>query len=208
MIVLNNFAFAFLFSFIGSIPPGTLNLTVIQFGMEKRIHTALRFSAAAALVEYPYAWIAVKFESLITSTPWIIEHMHLTSAIVMTILGIVYVWPTRPKATTTPVNVSASGFRRGLLLGILNPLAIPFWIGITAYLKSQQWIDTSSALRLHAYLLGVTLGALTLLICLLYLCNRIALGFTHSVWVKRIPGMLLLCLGLYSFVQYLLVKHP
>ena len=57
------------FSFVGSIPPGTLNLTVLQLGLQGKTAIALRFALAVTIVEYPYAWIAVEFESWITSRP-------------------------------------------------------------------------------------------------------------------------------------------
>ena len=43
-----------IFSFLGSIPPGTMNLAVLQLGLEQKIKTALRFSLAVAIIEYPY----------------------------------------------------------------------------------------------------------------------------------------------------------
>ena len=67
MMLLQVFLIGLVFSFIGSIPPGTLNLAVLQLGMEYKIKTALRFSLAVAIIEYPYAWIAVVFEDWVTS---------------------------------------------------------------------------------------------------------------------------------------------
>jgi threonine/homoserine/homoserine lactone efflux protein len=199
-----NFLLAALFSFIGSIPPGTLNLTVIHLSITKSLRVALRFSLAAAVMEYPYAWLAVKFERMITSSPVITENLHLIASIVMTLLGVIALLPGSSKADS-PAHSESGGFRRGLILGILNPLAVPYWIGMTAYLSAQGWIETSSPYRLQMYLLGVVLGAFLLLFVLAYLSKRIIFGFTHNKWVKRGPGMLLLALGIYSFIQYLIL---
>lgn len=202
MPTLTAFVLAFFFSFIGSIPPGTINLTILQLGLEHKIKIAWRFALAAALVEYPYAWLAVKFESFITSSPLVVENMHLLTAIVMTVLGVLNLWSTT-KPTSFTQKLSQSGFRRGLVLGILNPLAMPYWIGITAYLRSQHWIDLSSTLTFQGYLFGVSLGALSILVVLMYLARKIAQGFQHNPWIKKIPGATMLGLGLYSFGQYL-----
>jgi len=201
VLTLTAFALAFFFSFVGSIPPGTINLTILQLGLEHKIKIAWRFALAAAMVEYPYAWLAVKFESFITSSPVVVENMHLITAIVMTVLGILNLWSST-KPTTFTQKLSESGFRRGLVLGILNPLAMPYWIATTAYLRSQHWIDLTSNITFQAYLLGVSLGALTILIVLMYLARRIALGFQHNPWIKKIPGAMMLVLGLYAFAQY------
>ena len=157
------FLAGFIFSFLGSIPPGTLNLAVLQLGMEHKIKTALRFSIAVAIIEYPYAWIAVVFEDWVTSSPVIVDNFQLITAIVMIVIGGFTLWSAR-KPSEFAVKFNESGFRRGIVLSILNPMAIPFWIGITAYLKAQGWIDLSSQALLHSYVFGTSVGVIILLI--------------------------------------------
>lgn len=202
MIATLNFLLGFFFSFIGSIPPGTINLTCVQLGLEKKISIAWRFSLAASVMEYPYAWIAVEFAEWITSSPVVIENMQLITAIVMTVLGILTLW-SAAKPTTFSTKLSESGYMRGVILSILNPLAIPFWVGTTAYLNSVHWIELSSPLRLHSYLIGVCLGTFVILIMLAYLAKRVISQFTQSSWVNKIPGIALIILGVYAFIQYL-----
>ena len=195
------FFIAFAFSFIGSIPPGTLNLTIIQLGLEHRIAIAWRFAIATALIEYPYAWLAIEFESLITSSPAIIENIQLIAALVMVMLGVVNVWAAKKQGRFYQ-RFNDSGFRRGIILGVLNPMALPFWIGVTAYLKSQQWITLSSWEEKHCYLAGVSLGALTLFMTLAYLAKRVISQFQHNTLLKKIPGIILLALGIYGLLDY------
>jgi threonine/homoserine/homoserine lactone efflux protein len=191
------------FSFIGTIPPGTLNLSIIQLGLDKKINTAWRFGIAASIIEYPYAWLAVKFESLITSSPLITQNIQLITAIVMLTVGALTLW-SADRPSDLAEKFKASGFRRGILLGILNPLALPFWVGTTAYLKGQHWIDLSSAVNLHCYLLGASLGALAVFMLFAYLAKRIISEFQQSHRIRKIPGYILLMLGLYAFIRYLL----
>jgi threonine/homoserine/homoserine lactone efflux protein len=202
MEMLQAFLIAFVFSFLGSIPPGTLNLTILRLGLEHKINIAWRFALAAALIEYPYAWIALLFEDWITSSPAFINNFKLISAVVMITLGgltLRAAW--KPAADVEPIR--ESGFRKGLLLGILNPLVLPFWIGITAYLKSQGWISLSSSGEIHSYLFGISVGALTLLILVAYLARKAAVVLSSQTKVKLIPGVVLLLLGVYALVQYL-----
>lgn len=201
MFALTNFFVAFFFSFIGTIPPGSLNLNILQLGLENKINTAWRFALAAALIEYPYAWMAVKFEQFITSSPWIVNNMLLITAIVMTLLGIFNLWSAR-KPTRYSAKFYQSGFRRGILLGILNPLALPFWIGTTAYLNGQDWINLTTPTGLHAYLIGVSAGALCLFMAIAYLAKNIVAELKTTTRLNRIPGVVLLALGIYAFIRY------
>jgi threonine/homoserine/homoserine lactone efflux protein len=199
---LHAFLIGFIISFIGSIPPGTLNLSVLQLGLEGKIKKALRFALAVAIIEYPYAWIGVEFEDWITSTPTVVENFRLITAIVMTSLGILSLLRVR-KPSVSPGGFSESGFRRGIVLSILNPMAIPFWVAITAYFKAHAWIDLSTPGLVHTYVLATSVGAMALLSCFVLLANRLAHYVKDSLIVKLIPGIILLVLGLYAFVKYL-----
>jgi len=190
------------FSFIGSIPPGTLNLSVLQLGLEGKVNTALRFALAVSIVEYPYTWIGVQFEYWITSSPMIIDNFQLVTAIVMVTIGVLNLWSAE-KPTNFSVKFNDSGFRRGLILSVLNPMAIPFWIGITAYLKAQEWIDLSSVTLLHSYVFGTSVGAMVLLTLFAFMARKLAGYVKNNRIVKRVPGFTLLILGIYAFIKYL-----
>ena len=189
-------------SFIGSIPPGTLNLAVLQLGMEHKIKTALRFALAVSIIEYPYAWIAVVFEDWVTSSPVIVDNFQLITAIVMTVIGGFSVWSAR-KPSEFSVKFNESGFRRGIILSILNPMAIPFWVAITAYLKAQGWVELSNPWSVHSYVFGTSVGVMILLTLFTFLAKRLASYVKDNRVVKLVPGLTLLVLGLYAFARYL-----
>jgi threonine/homoserine/homoserine lactone efflux protein len=200
-LIVQVFIIGFIFSFLGSIPPGTLNLLVLQMGLEHRIKAALRFALAVSIVEYPYAWIAVEFEQLITSSPTVMENFQLWGAIIMTTIGVLNLWSVRKPSTIT-VKLSQSGFRRGFLLSILNPQAIPFWIALTAYLKYQGLIVLDTPWRVHSYILGTSVGAMALLTLLAVLAHKVASSFRDNRLIRMIPGVVLLALGLFGFTRY------
>ncbi len=201
--ILQVFIIGFAFSFVGSIPPGTLNVMVLQLGLENKVKIALRFALAVAIIEYPYAWIAVEFEYLITSSPIILKNFKLLAAVVMTSLGVFGLWSSR-KPSMISVKLQESGFRRGLILSILNPQAIPFWIGVTAYLKSEGWIDLSTKWRLHSYVFGTSVGAMALLTILAVLAQKVSYQFQQNRFVRMLPSIILLALGLFAFYKYFL----
>lgn len=187
-------------SFVGSIPPGTLNILVLQLGLENKLKAALRFALAVALIEYPYAWIAVEFEAWITSSPAIQEHFKLLAAVVMISLGAIGIWSAR-KPTAATVKMQESGFVRGLILSILNPQAIPWWIGVTAYLKSEGWIVLDTHLRIHSYVFGTAVGVLILLTLLAIMAERLSHVIKHNRLMSMIPGIVLLVLGVFTLLN-------
>jgi len=196
------FFLGFLFSFIGSIPPGTLNVTVLQLALQRQVSIAFRFAVAVSIIEYPYAWIGVQFEYLISNSPVILENFQLISAIVMTLLGISNLLPSKTP-TGFAKKFQESGFRRGILLSLLNPMAIPYWMVFTAYLKAQGLIDLSTAGLLHSYVFGTAAGTFALLGVLILFAKRLSPYAQGSRWVRIIPGLILLGLGLYAWWKYL-----
>jgi threonine/homoserine/homoserine lactone efflux protein len=197
------FFLGFVFSFVGSIPPGTLNITVLQLGLQGQVRVAMRFALAVAIIEYPYAWIGVQFQYLISQSPVILENFQLIAAIVMTLLGISNLLPTRPKQGLAK-KFQESGFRRGIVLSLLNPMAIPYWMAFTAYLKVQGWIDIGTPGLLHSYVFGTSAGCLALLGLLVLFAQRLAPYVVGSKWIRIVPGLTLLALGLYAWWRYFL----
>ena len=189
------------FSFMGSIPPGTLNLSVLQLGLDGKTNTAWKFALAVTLVEYPYTWLAIQFEYWITSNPVVTENFQLITAIVMTTIGIANLASAR-KPTAAISKFQESGFRRGLILSILNPMALPFWVVVTAYLKAQGWIALSSTLLLHSYVFGTSVGVMLLLALFIILAKKLSGYASQNTWVKLVPGITLLVLGIYAFTNY------
>jgi threonine/homoserine/homoserine lactone efflux protein len=204
MEVIFTFAIAFFFSFVGTIPPGTLNLTIIQLGLDHRISVAWRMAIAASLIEYPYAWLAIEFQDFITRSAGIIHDFQLLTGVVMILLGAFNLSAAlSSRKSSFSKHFHESGFRKGLLLGLLNPLAIPFWMATTAYSQSHGWVDLSSPWEFHAYLLGVSTGTLVLCMLLAYLAKIVVSGFQTYTFLQKIPGIILLLLGVYSVIEYM-----
>lgn len=199
----STFSIAFLFSFLGTIPPGTLNLTVIHLGVNDRIRAALVLSVTAALVEYPYAWLAVEFQDYIRKSTDVMESFRLVGSILMIAIGVLNLLSTLGSSSNHATRLRESGFRMGVILGVLNPVAIPFWIAMTAYMKSRGWIALSDNLQLQAYLLGVSLGTLAVFIPLACVAKRVVSRFKISTMLSRLPGALLILLGVYTFGEYI-----
>jgi threonine/homoserine/homoserine lactone efflux protein len=195
------FIIAFGFSFVGTVPPGSINLSIIQLGLDHKISTAWRLALAASIIEYPYAWLAIEFETVITSSTNITENFQLVTGIVMIGLGALsLITSNKPSSFATKFN--ESGFRRGIVLALLNPQALVYWVAITAYVKSQRWTDLSTQAEIHAYLFGVSLGGLALLMIFAYLAKQVVKYFQGNTIFKRIPGFTLLALGIYAIVEY------
>lgn len=198
----SNFFIAFILSFIGSIPPGSLNISILQLGLEQRIHAAWRFAFAAAIIEYIYTWLAIKFDDIILKSIDTIQHLNLIAALILIALGTANLLSVRKNQEAKSKGYQRSGFRHGFFLAIVNPMALPFWVAVTAYLKTQHWIFLSDSIEVQTYLIGVALGGFTFLIVVAYLSVKFTSQLQKNTLAKKIPGMVLITLGLYAIARF------
>ncbi len=156
------FLIAFFISFLGSIPVGVLNLTIVDISLRKTMYHVFMFALASAIIEYGQGFIALKFSSLFEANENLSFYIDLIATPIFFVLGIFYL---RKHGKPTQPQERISDFSKGLLLSIVNPLAIPFWVvwGTIGYQKS--WL-TMNNWSIALFTLGISLG--TFIVLLLY----------------------------------------
>ena len=203
--ILQTLIVAFVVSYIGSIPPGTINVSVMQLAILNKRRAAVFFALAASLVEFAYAGVTVQFHIFLNNNEVIADYFRIITSIALIGLGLSNIFS---KSTASSVKVDTKltgrhGFARGLLLGFLNPMTIPFWLAITTYLENDQWIDFS-AFGFWMYLIGLSSGTFCLLLTVNALGKRFSRIADNQFLVHKVPGFLLLGLGVYFLLKLVL----
>jgi len=196
---------AFAISYVGSIPPGTVNVSVMQLSMLKKHRAAAFFSLAACLVEFLYAGITVQFHLYLNSHPEIAFYFQVVTAVALIGLGVSNLFS---RSTSSSVKVDTKltgrhGFLRGLILGFLNPMTIPFWLAITTYLENDGLV-TVTGLGFWMYLVGLSSGTFFLLLTVDALGKRFSKVADNHFLVHKVPGFILLALGVYYLLKLVL----
>ncbi|GAB3920084.1 hypothetical protein GCM10028827_01320 [Mucilaginibacter myungsuensis] len=143
-------------NFIGYIPPGNINLTVVQITINRGMRQAMQFIIAFAIAELIFTF------GVMQGAKWLSEQIHLDTIIdrVMIVLfgtlGTV-TWLARNKPPKTKYSAKDS-IQYGLLLGFINPMQIPFWGVAGTYLISHEWIP-SGLVALTIFSAGSAAGA-------------------------------------------------
>ncbi|MEM8939954.1 MAG: LysE family transporter [Bacteroidota bacterium] len=196
---------AFVISYIGSIPPGTINVSVMQLSILKKHRAALFFSFAACITEFVYAGITVQFHIFLNNNPTIAIYFRIITSLALIVLGL---WNSFSKATSSSIKVDTKvtgrhGFLKGLLLGLLNPMTIPFWLAITTYLENDGLVKVTE-LGYWVYLIGLTLGTFCLLLTVEALGKQFTRIADNNFLVHRVPGFILIGLGAYFLLKLIL----
>jgi threonine/homoserine/homoserine lactone efflux protein len=197
---LSIFLVALVVSFVGSIPPGSINITTLQYALNGRKWAALAFALAAAAVEFFYAGLAVKFQIYLTENIHISNWFKWITSGVLIVLGIYNLFKKPSVRKKEEVGEKRNAFLKGVLIAATNPLAIPFWLVVTAYLDGLDWIELNDDNFLN-YVAGVSSGTFLLLFIVTQVGGRFT-AIQHNAFVMyRIPGIVLIAMGIWTMLK-------
>lgn len=175
--ILLTFVVAVAINFVGYIPFGNINLTTVQISVNRGIKQALYFIIAFSIVDIFFTYGLMRFaewfashEEWLTLLDWVLIVIFLIMAYIS--------WNTgdHPRNVTYRKRDSV---KYGIVLGIFNPMQIPFWMIGGTYLITNQWI-TTEGFGLEFFALGAGIGAFLSLYLFAhfakYIQNRFALS--------------------------------
>ena len=141
---------------IGYIPPGNINLTVVQITMTRGIKQALYFIVAFASVEILFTFGVMRFVQWLSSEIKLGDIIDVVMILMFGVLGVI-TWRSRKEMPKADYSKKDS-IRYGLLLGVINPMQIPYWLFVGTYLISHEWIGIGY-LSLSVFSIGSGIGA-------------------------------------------------
>jgi threonine/homoserine/homoserine lactone efflux protein len=143
-------------NFIGYIPPGNINLTLVKIAINRGLKQALLFITSFSCVEFFFTYFIMHAAKWLSAQVKLDTVIDWVMVVLFGVLGTI-TWIHRKKPPETNYSEHES-IRYGILLGFLNPVQIPFWMITGTYLITHQWILTGK-LALVIFSLGSAAGA-------------------------------------------------
>ncbi|MBS1532788.1 MAG: LysE family transporter [Bacteroidetes bacterium] len=133
------FFIGLLVNFVGYVPPGNINLFVVQMAINRGMKEVLKFTIAFSCAELIFTF------TMMSGADWLAQQVNLETAIdwimVLPFGGLgTMIWMHRKKPPSTRKRSPGSSIRYGILLGFVNPMQIPFWMVCGTYLIAHDWI--------------------------------------------------------------------
>lgn len=151
----------FVMAFFSLMPPGMLNMTAVRTTIEKNRNEGIWFSLGAALVVIPQAFIALVFARFFGENPQIVERLEIGGVLVLFLLSIVFFIQARKKFKGEGGKRKGKSFWIGILMSVMNMLAIPFYLVLSSVLENRGLLNTEQPF-INLFVSGVFLGAFTL----------------------------------------------
>jgi hypothetical protein len=137
------FGWAITISFMGTLPLGTLNLSVANYAFRHAISGAVGFSVAAIAVEMilvRVALVAIRRLERLTHFYKVFNILTCGILLFLAFSSLLAAWQMQTFRAGLPVSF-LHPVLAGLILSLTNPLHLPFWMGWTAVLRSRKILD-------------------------------------------------------------------
>lgn len=148
-----NFAIGLLVSFLGTLPLGVLNITIMRVSLLQGLRSALQFALACALVELVYSYLSVELTQSLIQFPALKPLTEVVAAITLLGMGIYYIRKNNSLPTTDQRSIRP--FFLGVLLSVVNVVAFPFWILYTTLLQAKGYVGIMDTSLVMLYVLGM-----------------------------------------------------
>lgn len=188
---------------VGYIPPGNINLTVVQITITRGIRQALYFIGAFSAIEILFTFGVMRFVQWLSSEIQLGSIIDVVMVFMFGILGVI-TWRSRKEMPKADYSKKDS-IKYGMLLGVVNPMQIPYWLFVGTYLISKEWIDIGY-LSLTVFSIGSGIGAGLALYGFARFAQYIQEKFTLSSYVvNKGIALLFFALSAYHIVKLIYI---
>ena len=154
-----HFAWGWLCSFVGTLPFGTINVSITEAAIQRGVRVGIFMGIGASIVEFFQSYIGLTFYQIITKNPAMERTFILICIPIFLVIGVYYLLKKNhlmSKPTTMASN--AIGAAKGVMLSSLNLLAIPYYVFIGGYLHASDHISVKAKF-IAAFAFGVVIGS-------------------------------------------------
>ncbi len=163
---LTHFIYGCIGSFVGTLPMGTINVSIAEESIRRGVRAGIIMSLGAAFVEFFQSYIALSFFNILSTNPEVERTIILTCIPIFLVIGCYYLFKKNKPIPVQPSKASnVIGFAKGIMVTTLNLIAIPYYVFLGGYLHSAGLIRLEPEF-IAAFSVGVVGG--TFLVFLIY----------------------------------------
>ena len=200
------FLITFFISFVGSIHPGPLNLSVIQTTLQKGFYPALLLALGGVIPEIIYGYLAVEGVMIFEKYPVVFNIMQWAVVPILLGLGIKQIIASRkPRLIINPSNI-VQGASQGFFLSLFNPQLLPYWIVILINYQNYNSLKITELSDKLFFVLGTSTGAFALNYVYAYITYRQKeriFRYLNESHFEQIIGWTFILMGLLQIIKLL-----
>lgn len=129
-----NFTIGFLASFVGTVPPGLLNMSAVKISINEGRKKGLLFSAGVSVIVMLQTFVALLLARYLDRHPEVVDTLNKVALGIFICLSIYFLFIAKDTRRKLPDEIKRSKTRRflsGMFLGALNLLPLPYWVYVS-----------------------------------------------------------------------------
>lgn len=203
MIYLWHIIYGVIMAYFGLISPGMLNMTTLKIRINNGKKASVKFSSGAALIVFLQAGIALFFVDYFVKNPQIIKLLKMIAVGVFFILAVFFYLLSRKELKPKATNNKGNYFLNGMAMSSVNMLAVPFYLGISIYLASDDKIIIEQP-YITLFVFGAALGSFLLFYTYMIFAKIIIRKVSYIAKnINVILSLLFFFLGIFTMIKIL-----
>ncbi len=196
----------FVAAFLGALPPGAVNLSVVYTTINRGARYVIPVVLVAAIGEIILSYFALHCTMAVEE--YIRQNVYLQYVIALALIVAGLILLLKKPGVSRPATPKQSrGFLKGLLLAVLNPPVLVFWLVAFAYISMHTPVMVQMGVvpLVIVFFLGIFAGKVIALWLYVQLSKRIASNASDiAAKLNKVIGGLLAVIGLFQLAKLLL----
>lgn len=130
--------YGIIMAYFGLISPGMLNMTALRTRLQIGKSQSVNFALGAASIVFVQAAIALFFADYFVKNPNVVDNLKMFGVLVFFILSVVFFLQSRKRVSAIKKSSKGNYFLKGMGMSSINMLAIPFYLGVSIVLASED----------------------------------------------------------------------
>lgn len=168
--ILISFLLAALISFVGSLQPGLVNLSVLYSGYHHSRRAAMKVAIGSIIPDVLYTTVALYLYAISSDVLFFKTMLHYF--FVPLLLGFGMYLFSKKESANREETAKRPNFMRGVFIGLVNPFIIPFWLLWINQIIDRNLLSLATTESQAAFVMGSAVGAFALLMCVVFLTAR------------------------------------
>jgi threonine/homoserine/homoserine lactone efflux protein len=203
--ILKHAIIGFIMAFLGLLSPGFLTLTTLNTAINRGSKETVKFAFGAVIPIFIQAHLALLGAEYLKNHPWLLQQFSGAASVIFFLMALLFFHQFtkrhKPVIKRNKINIRNSFFY-GLIVSLINPLAIPFYFTYTGLLEYKGILILKEP-YISFFVLGAMFGAFIIL----YLYAKHALRILSKIQLlaknfKLILAIIMFLLSISSFMAY------
>lgn len=169
------FFLGLLFSLIGVIPPGLLNMTAAKISLKEGHVRGVMFSIGVCIVVFIQTYIAAIFARYLSMHPEVVGVLRSVALVIFILITIYFLFvakATSKNQIDPKIKSKHSRFFQGMLMSAINVFPIPYQAYMTITLASINLLDFQLT-SILSYVAGAGMGTFVMLYIYIFFFDKI-----------------------------------